>query len=171
MGGAVSDDIIQPAAPVLVEAAAPARMVMFGSSARGDAKEDSDADFLVPPRGPSPGWRARSRSKPRAWFGCACAASQRTTRGMARRERKGLTHPEHGGRVARGAAAATVTPTQDVGDAVKVGDPEGQRHVLMGPQALGDIAHQAHGDKPRSQAGMVDSVPGPGNTGLGSAEA
>lgn len=44
----VARDVIDLAARKLVEAAgAPARVVLFGSHARGDAGPDSDLDFLV----------------------------------------------------------------------------------------------------------------------------
>jgi predicted nucleotidyltransferase len=43
----VPPETINAAVHILVEAAAPARIVMFGSHARGDAQEDSDLDLLV----------------------------------------------------------------------------------------------------------------------------
>lgn len=43
----ISEDTIRQAAAALVEAARPERVVLFGSYARGDAKPDSDLDFLV----------------------------------------------------------------------------------------------------------------------------
>lgn len=43
----ISEQIIQQAALVLGEAAKPAQVILFGSYARGDAREDSDLDFLV----------------------------------------------------------------------------------------------------------------------------
>ena len=43
----ISEQTIQHAALVLGEAAKPARVILFGSYARGDAREDSDLDFLV----------------------------------------------------------------------------------------------------------------------------
>ena len=44
----ISEETIQQAARLLGEAAAsPARVYVFGSYARGDAKADSDIDFLV----------------------------------------------------------------------------------------------------------------------------
>jgi predicted nucleotidyltransferase len=51
----VSDDVIEQAGRTLAEeAAAPARVFLFGSHARGDATEDSDLDFLVVERGVQP---------------------------------------------------------------------------------------------------------------------
>ncbi len=38
---------LQPAIKALVDAANPERIILFGSHARGDAREDSDVDFLV----------------------------------------------------------------------------------------------------------------------------
>jgi predicted nucleotidyltransferase len=44
----VSEQVIQDAAQCLVAAARqPARVILFGSHARGDARPDSDLDFLV----------------------------------------------------------------------------------------------------------------------------
>jgi predicted nucleotidyltransferase len=43
----VTRDKIDAAVRILAEAANPARIVLFGSHARGDAGEDSDIDLLV----------------------------------------------------------------------------------------------------------------------------
>ena len=43
----ISEQTIRDAAQLLGEAAKPARVILFGSYARGDAREDSDLDFLV----------------------------------------------------------------------------------------------------------------------------
>ena len=43
----ISEKTIQKAALLLGEAAKPAQVILFGSYARGDAREDSDVDFLV----------------------------------------------------------------------------------------------------------------------------
>lgn len=43
----ISEQTICDAAQLLGEAAKPARVILFGSYARGDAGEDSDLDFLV----------------------------------------------------------------------------------------------------------------------------
>jgi uncharacterized protein len=43
----VTPDKIEAAVRILSEAARPARIVLFGSHARGDAREDSDVDLLV----------------------------------------------------------------------------------------------------------------------------
>jgi predicted nucleotidyltransferase len=43
----LTEQNLQEAARLLGEAASPARVILFGSYARGDADERSDADFLV----------------------------------------------------------------------------------------------------------------------------
>lgn len=43
----ISEQTIRHAAQLLGEAAKPARVILFGSYARGDAVESSDLDFLV----------------------------------------------------------------------------------------------------------------------------
>ena len=43
----ISEQTIQQAAQLLWEAAKPAKVILFGSYARGDAQENSDQDFLV----------------------------------------------------------------------------------------------------------------------------
>jgi predicted nucleotidyltransferase len=43
----ISEQTILQAAQLLGEAAKPAKVILFGSYARGDAREDSDLDFLV----------------------------------------------------------------------------------------------------------------------------
>lgn len=43
----VSKEIIQQAVRILVEAVQPSRIILFGSYARGDAREESDVDLLV----------------------------------------------------------------------------------------------------------------------------
>ena len=43
----ISEQTIRQAALLLGEAAKPAKVILFGSYARGDAQENSDLDFLV----------------------------------------------------------------------------------------------------------------------------
>jgi predicted nucleotidyltransferase len=43
----VTREKIDAAVRILADAAKPARIILFGSHARGDAREDSDVDFLV----------------------------------------------------------------------------------------------------------------------------
>ena len=43
----VTQDGIERAVKILVAEAKPERIILFGSYARGDAREDSDVDFLV----------------------------------------------------------------------------------------------------------------------------
>ncbi len=44
---------IENAAKILAEAARPEKIILFGSYARGEAREDSDVDFLVIEREPA----------------------------------------------------------------------------------------------------------------------
>ena len=43
----ISQETIEKAVRTLVEAAKPTKIILFGSYARGDAREDSDVDLLV----------------------------------------------------------------------------------------------------------------------------
>jgi predicted nucleotidyltransferase len=43
----VTAETIQQAVGILAEAARPLQIILFGSHARGEAREDSDVDFLV----------------------------------------------------------------------------------------------------------------------------
>ena len=43
----ISDETVQRAVELLKDAAEPSRIILFGSYARGDARENSDLDFLV----------------------------------------------------------------------------------------------------------------------------
>jgi predicted nucleotidyltransferase len=43
----VTHEQINAAVRLLAQAASPARIILFGSHARGDAREDSDVDLLV----------------------------------------------------------------------------------------------------------------------------
>jgi uncharacterized protein len=43
----ISEETIQRAVELLRGAASPSRIILFGSYARGDARENSDLDFLV----------------------------------------------------------------------------------------------------------------------------
>jgi predicted nucleotidyltransferase len=43
----ISEETIEKAVELLKRAAAPSRIILFGSYARGDARETSDLDFLV----------------------------------------------------------------------------------------------------------------------------
>lgn len=43
----IPEHVIQLAAQLLGDAAKPARVILFGSYARGDASDDSDLDFLI----------------------------------------------------------------------------------------------------------------------------
>ncbi|MBI5814743.1 MAG: nucleotidyltransferase domain-containing protein [Nitrospinae bacterium] len=43
----ITEDKIMEAARLIGEAAKPAKVILFGSYARGEATEDSDLDFLV----------------------------------------------------------------------------------------------------------------------------
>ena len=43
----ISEETINKLVRTLVEAARPTKVILFGSCARGDAREDSDIDFLI----------------------------------------------------------------------------------------------------------------------------
>ncbi len=43
----IPEETIQEVVALLVEVASPRRIILFGSYARGDARESSDLDFLV----------------------------------------------------------------------------------------------------------------------------
>jgi predicted nucleotidyltransferase len=43
----ISTEMLQAAVQTLAEGARPQRIILFGSHARGEAKDDSDLDFLV----------------------------------------------------------------------------------------------------------------------------
>ncbi|HIC91585.1 MAG TPA: nucleotidyltransferase domain-containing protein [Syntrophaceae bacterium] len=43
----ISEDIIQKAVELLIEAANPVKIILFGSYAKGQVDENSDLDFLV----------------------------------------------------------------------------------------------------------------------------
>jgi predicted nucleotidyltransferase len=43
----ITEETIQNAVELLRRAASPSRIILFGSYARGDARENSDLDFLV----------------------------------------------------------------------------------------------------------------------------
>ena len=43
----ISDKTIQNAVDILIKAAKPKRIILFGSYARGDINEQSDLDFLI----------------------------------------------------------------------------------------------------------------------------
>ena len=47
----ISTDAIAQAVRILVDAANPIKVILFGSYARGDARDDSDVDLLVVERG------------------------------------------------------------------------------------------------------------------------
>jgi predicted nucleotidyltransferase len=52
MNAVAAEAVIERAGRALIDAAsAPAKVILFGSHARGDADEDSDFDFLVIERG------------------------------------------------------------------------------------------------------------------------
>jgi uncharacterized protein len=57
----INDDIINQMAECIVKEVNPARIILFGSSARGQAREDSDVDLLVIEDAPFGAGRSRFR--------------------------------------------------------------------------------------------------------------
>jgi len=63
----VSDEVIGKMASEIARAVDPARIVLFGSWARGQANPGSDVDFLVVEREPFGPERSRRREATRIW--------------------------------------------------------------------------------------------------------
>ena len=63
----ISDDIIKKMTQRIVREVHPQRIFLFGSHARGQAKEHSDVDFLVEEREPFGSSRSRRQEAVRIW--------------------------------------------------------------------------------------------------------
>jgi len=63
----IDDELIRGMTDCIVETAAPERVILFGSHATGEARPDSDVDFLVVESAPFGPGRVRRREMARLW--------------------------------------------------------------------------------------------------------
>jgi predicted nucleotidyltransferase len=63
----VTDELLQQMVRVIVEEADPEQVYLFGSHARGEARDDSDVDLLIVEREPFGPQRSRRQEAGRLW--------------------------------------------------------------------------------------------------------
>ena len=63
----VTDDLLNKMVRAIVAEVAPEQIILFGSRARGDAREDSDVDLLVIESTPFGNGRSRRQEAVRLW--------------------------------------------------------------------------------------------------------
>jgi uncharacterized protein len=63
----VTDELLKKMTEMMVREVKPRQIILFGSHARGDARPDSDLDFLVVEDGPFDARRSRRAEMTRLW--------------------------------------------------------------------------------------------------------
>jgi len=63
----VTDELLKEMTDTIVREVKPRQIILFGSHARGDARPDSDLDFLVVEDGPFDAQRSRRAAMTRLW--------------------------------------------------------------------------------------------------------
>jgi len=63
----VTDELIKEMTDIIVREVSPRKIILFGSHARGNARPDSDLDFLVVEDGPFNARRSRRAEMTRMW--------------------------------------------------------------------------------------------------------
>ncbi len=63
----IDEDVLREMVDTIVDEVDPESVILFGSRARGDAKEDSDVDFVVVESSPFGSGRDRRNEETRLW--------------------------------------------------------------------------------------------------------